>query len=179
MKPLHTQPPRSPLDARLPLPDRRSLSEAWYSALHVAERERPGFTRARGGFAATRNESLAAAHGKARAPQEALAIRPAAGARAGSPRVAVDAAGRLARSGRTMPVLRNAPARCAVPARSRFTITVGGARVHVLLKRTGGGVRVVAICAGSVERAVRRALVASVSRSGSVRCDVVGLERVR
>jgi hypothetical protein len=144
--------------------DRRALSQAWYSALHLAERAAP------------------ARRGASAAPSPGAAAKVRGGCRDESGRGAPVAAPRAVRephpapfSGRSGAHLtsaeRRAP-RCELArriehgvARRRtidggvaFAVRTGGARVHVLVRCCGARTRIVAVCSPPLRERVERAL---------------------
>lgn len=146
--------------------DRRALSQAWYSALHLAGRDSPG-ARAR----------PAAAHAAVRAPL-ARAVR------SGDAPARDTGNGRNPRPARTVPEPRAARGdggagplerRCAKSELARtiehgiarrapraetasFVVRAANGRVHVVVRTGGGGTRVVAVCSPSLRERVERAL---------------------
>jgi hypothetical protein len=146
---------------RLPYVDRRALSEAWFSALHLAsdgplapkppERRAAATLPARGrpqpgASAAGRDTALGDARVKMLAPE-----------RAGRPSTGLDAPHA---SSRRTAVAREtfARARSYAPFRTSLTFGVDGERVALLLRRQGGTLHVVALCRPEVAEIVRRAL---------------------
>jgi hypothetical protein len=147
---------------RLPYIDRRSLSEAWFSALHlasdgppqrqatprrgVAEAQRPAGRRL-GSDNSPRGEAAQAQRfaketggprsSRTQAPNAALPPSPSRG---GSVPEAV------------------AVARSYPPFRTSLTFGVHGERVALSLRREGSTLHVVAVCRPEVEAIVRRAL---------------------
>lgn len=149
---------------RLPYLDRRALSEAWFSALHLARDARLSVPQRRAGDPGARPRA-AAPPTAAREPALRPAPAPAApgasprGTNARSPepkaapghelRVRLDRARRSERvHGVTIPP----------PLHASFTLTVAGARVQMLVRREGPALRITAICARAQVEAVRRAL---------------------
>jgi hypothetical protein len=145
---------------RLPYIDRRSLSEAWFSALHLASDGPPPQTGPRRGnaeaerFNARRLESH---DGPAEHPPEA---QPAG----------KDTVARSSRSQAPNAPLPPSPARRGAvaeagtvarsypPFRTSLTFGVHGERVALSLRREGSTLHVVAVCRPEVEGVVRRAL---------------------
>ena len=141
------------------LVDRRTLSQAWYDALHLAERNPPrsasrphpadssGIAQVRPNNGGARNLAPARAN---------RAARHLAGAHLADPR----SCGRL--SGR-----RAAPTRLArrivaealrEPARAGFALRTSAGRVYVCIQRERGALRLIALCAPAARTAVDRAL---------------------
>jgi len=143
--------------------DRRALSQAWYSALHLAETTKPraGKTGAAlpapGTSTAGRSEARGAAQRLdpgARAGGDALRVvrRFAAPREPGIPperRLPVGALGR-----RIAKIIARPP---AAPTRSQ-TVSVRGARIHVMVRTHGNATRIVALCPPPLEARVARAL---------------------
>jgi hypothetical protein len=140
--------------------DRRALSEAWYSALHLAH-----------------------ANGPAQAPSRARAIRetplarqpvPAAQpARVGTAHVAVTRAPHRDRGNVALPADERRRPACAVARRiegavtalrarvnghAAQTIDVAGGRVRLLVRSDRGTTRIVALCSDELREPVERAL---------------------
>jgi hypothetical protein len=140
--------------------DRRALSEAWYSALHLSRETAPVRVRVAHGAAALPAHS-SAVHSNAQ-PQTQRA--PSA---ASSPRVHRD--GRVsvpAASERRRPVTETArriertvqrlAAMPSVPA--AHTIDIDGGRVRLLVHHDGRTARLVALCSAPLREQVERAL---------------------
>jgi hypothetical protein len=138
--------------------DRRALSQAWYSALHVAREDAPRATRVRRQpLPATRS---AAPHAHVPSPRshETQSIERA---RRVPVRAAADAEPverRAQRSSLARRIERTFldPARHAV--RATFTIDGTQARVHIALQMSSGGIRLIALCPAEVRDRVRAAL---------------------
>lgn len=145
---------------RMPYIDRRSLSEAWFSALHLASdgpvSPKPPERR-----------------GTENAQPEARASRALRGAERGVPARVPGGIPAPARSLRAKaePALRTQPnarrtrseaafawARSYAPFRTSLTLGVDGERVALLLRREGATLHVVALCRPAVADRVRRAL---------------------
>ncbi len=150
------------LGAPLAAVDRRALSQAWYSALHLAR------SHSSPAGAGTRSSApagpAAAAHAAASAGRGAVARRvvplPArAVRRAGLQRSESAFAQRRATPAPlARRIARGLLARAASGRRLSFTVGAAGARVHLVVAATPRGVRVVALCPAGVRRAVERAL---------------------
>jgi hypothetical protein len=168
---------------RLPYTDRRSLSQAWFSALHLAAEETlPAAVRGERGAV-----PAAGSTGRPQPPPGALARgRPPlvenrnheVGARVSGRlemRTLVPVPDRNAPGG-PAPRPAVAPGRSSPAFRTALTFGVAGERVQLLLRREGATLLVVALCRPAVEGLVRRALglaAAQVRLSGdSVRADV-------
>jgi hypothetical protein len=148
----------SVLSAPLAAIDRRSLSQAWYSALHLARdaslpkgaparradaRPAPASVRA-SGVASSVRAGAAPASSKAshRAPARAGAVLERR-----APRL------QLARR-----IERTLFERASSAARTTFAVGEGAGRVVVALHVGGGRVRLVALCSPALRRTVTRAL---------------------
>ncbi len=148
------------LATQLPATDRRALSQAWYSALHLAERE----PRARS--APPRRAPPASApprSARTAAPDARAVVRPASAASAAR------AAGGVARRAAALAADRRAPAselgrrieRALVRRRgapASFALAVAGGRIRLLVRSDGERTRVVALCAPALRERVERAL---------------------
>ncbi len=138
--------------------DRRALSQAWYSALHLAEHAPPRTDRP---------------HAEGTPPSHGTEVRPAS--LRGSDAAPSGAGGARAlprSSGAVLPVLdRRAPATplakrieraiahapAQTPAAS-VAIKAGGGRVQVLVRSDGEATRIVALCAPALRERVEQAL---------------------
>lgn len=176
------------LATELPATDRRALSQAWYSALHLAERDAPrcaGRARTARGTAADTARLRDAADTEANATARdgrrgSAAVR---GRRAASSAVkhadvtpghrerwaaiptpgahAVERRGAAGPLGRALndAMLRHAAGgRVAGRGSASFTVSAGAERVHVLVRSDRGRTHVVALCAPTVRERVERAL---------------------
>ena len=147
---------------RLPTTDRRALSQAWYSALHIsaAPAKMPHGAKAAGG--ATSPLTSRTARVSAPSAQTRIAERPA-NVRASVQRTAVAGAGperrvpvselarRIQRALQTHVI--HAP---SVPV--TLAIAAADGRVALFVRNDGGTTRVVAICAPPLRERVDRAL---------------------
>jgi hypothetical protein len=154
------------IETRLPYTDRRALSEAWFSALHLSH-ETP-----HAGAAARHSAAAAVSIGdpkQRRAPDRATH----ATTRRDPARGLTHAARRAAFAGLDVPLRRSTDVRAATSAASaafdrarsyppfRTSLTLEGAngtRVHLIVRRVGATLHVVALCPPAVEHLVRRAL---------------------
>ncbi len=173
------------LRTRLPCTDRRSLSQAWFSALHLAEDGRPTV------HAARRSGDRAARIGGARASAVTLAAErcgasykaPRAGAASREPGRSDDFIPKRLRD-LTRPAPRGAfeRARSYPPFSTSLTVGIDGTRIKLLLRREGPTLHVIALCAERNVELVRRALAcadAHLRRSGeSIRASVRTLGEV-
>lgn len=143
---------------RLPYVDRRALSEAWFSALHLAHGEPPAPRRERratvpppaatmparrsgdGSVAGSTQRSVSL--GARRAAAVALAASPTPSRRTGGAVVAAFPARRIRYA----------------PVRASFHIGLDKGRVQIVVRRDGAVLHVVAICGRRHLELVRRAL---------------------
>jgi hypothetical protein len=153
------------IETRLPYTDRRALSEAWFSALHLAHdfpaqsasAQRPGAIFGRD--PQTRSVSFA------RVAEQNVQRRAVENAFDPSCRRRVRAEGetplRRLSDARPGTARRAAFERARSYAPFRTSITIAGAngtRVHLIVRRVGPTLHVVALCPPAVEAIVRRAL---------------------
>jgi hypothetical protein len=166
------------LATHLAVADRRALSQAWYSALHLAERA-----------PAARPHASRTGRGGAHPPEAGASSRfgREAGSRDGTPRGSSSLSSRALQNEAAFVAERRAPktvlarriervlARC-VPSSAPCSVAVSaaGGRVRLLVRSDANGTRVVAVCAEAlrerVERALAQARFALVERS--VRAEV-------
>lgn len=148
------------IKARLPYIDRRALSEAWYSALHVAENVNVRVPARRAGDP---GNELRAAESPCTASEcgtSPCAARAWSGPERRIQRPAVPSGG-APPAARRLGLTRTAAfqrARSYPPFKATLTLGLDGARVAVLLRRDGPALRVVAICSAQHLDVVRRAL---------------------
>jgi hypothetical protein len=138
--------------------DRRALSEAWYSTLHLARTGTPAPSTARPRPHAA--QAAPAAPRRAHAPAAPSPQPPARRSRP-LPRVAAAPAdvGRRAPVEAARGVERALAALAGAPRSARAqTIEVAGGRVRLLVRRDGGTTRVVALCSAALREPVERAL---------------------
>ncbi|GAC1306832.1 MAG: hypothetical protein NVS2B3_02570 [Vulcanimicrobiaceae bacterium] len=150
---------------RMPYIDRRSLSQAWFSALHLAS----------DGPVAGRADRRVATPGAEPTPRV-----PSPGERAGQPTRGSGAHARATSAARDanpvratleMTTRRASDARVAATARTAYerarsyppfattlTLDTNGERVQLVLRRQGATLHVVALCRPEVAETVRRAL---------------------
>ena len=151
--------------ARLPYVDRRALSQAWFSALGLAEREAPRTARRATAALATAPgpqsasscgvEALRSAFAPGLAACESVSVRrPARRPEAFGPDMATSRAVARGRSGAA-----NAPRELRYPpVHASFRLEVDGGRVRVILRREGAVLHVVALCSPKHVPLVRQAL---------------------
>jgi hypothetical protein len=149
----------SVLSAPLAAIDRRSLSQAWYSALHLARDGSPS-KRAATRPAAAKPIPVSAPASLAGSSRRAAADAPASVKT--SQRVQARAGGALERRVPRLPLARRIERalfeRTSSAARTTFAIGEGAGRVVVVLHVTGDRVRLVALCSPALRRTVARAL---------------------
>lgn len=154
------------IETRLPYTDRRALSEAWFSALHLARDAQPDASAPPAKTRAAAPESGAASRQRSDRPAPDAAPRRERSA-------TVERAGRRAAyAGFDVSQRRAGDARGAVAERASFerarsyppfrtSLTLEGAngtRVHLIVRRVGPTLHVVALCPRTVEPLVRKAL---------------------
>lgn len=150
----------SVIATRLPYIDRRALSQAWFSALHVAS-DGPGAASAhdrRGLVASDTHARAKRGAGATTAQQPTAFVRTPAATRA---RIAgAELATRRTFDARTAAAARTsfARARSYPPFRSSLTLNVASERVQLLLRRDGATLHVIAVCRPEIAQTVRRAL---------------------
>ena len=144
------------------LVDRRALSQAWYDALHLAERtpaarlrgprsfESDAPARVRSDRARAERTPLAVRNRAPRAPRAPLTIRRAEPHLGGRVRDRRAGPSRLAR--RIVAQIQREPARASFTLRTTF------GRVHLCVRRERGVLRLVALCSSPARAAVDRAL---------------------
>jgi len=152
------------LRTRLPYVDRRSLSEAWFSALHLASGAAPDAVRR--AYRAPASGAPGLQHARIPAtPGEGASARPAT---AFARRYAAvlrwyegcDALPRSVDGPDALPAVRRATIRArSYPARqTSLTVGVDGSRVQLLLRRDGNVLHVIALCRPDVAAVVGHAL---------------------
>jgi hypothetical protein len=172
----------SVLSAPLAQLDRRALSQAWYSALHLASASaRPQAPDKHLAVATPKNGSGKPGEAPSRSRKTSVATTPT---RASLPPRSglLEGDRRTTRSSLARKIERAFlhPSR---PTR-RATFTLGAsARVHVALQDSAQGLRIVAVCApayrATVARALEEARYALATRGISVGVSVSGARRVR
>ena len=150
------------IQTRLPYIDRRALSQAWFSALHLAQdgKDQRCVRPHRDGAVAAR--ALAVTRVRAR-PDPKRAAQTSLPARAviRDRRVSGVLGGTLCRTGESKKISTGAAhdrARSYPPFRMSLTFGVDGSRVQLLLRRDGPTLYVVALCRPEIAETVRRAL---------------------
>ena len=148
----------------LPCTDRRALSQAWYSALHLAERA----PRSRGARAAAHAEKTAGRQAAQTAGSVALqpagddvARRACKPLRAPAPRrhpCAPHSERREPRSGLTRCTAHPSAWRMRPAVSSAFAVRAANGGIHLLVRADGTRTRVVAVCAPRLRERVERAL---------------------
>jgi len=170
---------------RLPYTDRRSLSQAWFSALHLSEEaSAPPASRARqapaGALAVGGSRGLQGSDRGANASGSSPALAaPLRGAPRTLPRGGGEWAPARAVRARAPGNASPTVARRHAPLRTSLTVGVAGERVALLLRRDGPTLHVVAVCRPAVESAVRLALALAAAQmhehGDSVRASVRAL----
>ena len=146
------------LTAPLAAIDRRSLSQAWYSALHLAHATKPQSSYGRTNAKPSIIEDKPRRCG---APWHAVRLgdRAAPNPRKGQGTLAPPRRRNAAPNVRRSPGVSNGPFSIrSVRIRATFTIDGTQARVHVALQTTASGVRLVAVCPAAIRVDVARAL---------------------
>ena len=147
------------LATQLAQTDRRALSQAWYSALHLAGRSAramPPSVRAtpgppRHGASPVRSAPKTAAHGgwgAARPPRSATI----------GPIAATAPDRRLARSELARRIERGLARRTPQCGAASFALRAGGGRIQLFVRAGGARTRVVVVCAPALRERVERAL---------------------
>ncbi|GAC1302841.1 MAG: hypothetical protein NVSMB19_12420 [Vulcanimicrobiaceae bacterium] len=156
-----TSPKLAVIATRMPYIDRRTLSEAWFSALHLASDGPPAVaardrrtaavdaappTRATPAAAAADPDTRIPGSKAARAAERLRANAEVATRRIFDARVAAAARTKYER------------ARSYPPFRTALTLDAKGERVQLLLRRDGAVLHVIALCRPELAETVRRAL---------------------
>jgi hypothetical protein len=147
------------LTAPLAAIDRRALSQAWYSALHLAQGKcvQPSSAQPQTSIpSCDRAARVAEPHDHTRSVERDRHPKPRVPA-SKSP-VAATPERRAERSALARHIERTFLNPIARPARATFTIDGTRVRVHVALQTTAEGVRIVAVCPASIRGRVSRAL---------------------
>ena len=141
--------------------DRRALSQAWYSALHLAEHP-PAGVRARFKRAPAAAHDVVLPHGRARsdapraanarAPRDRLRVRPP---RAWTPPPSPE---RRAPKTELARCIERGLTRRLPRAAAAFAVRGAGGRVALIVRTDGARTRVVAVCAPPLRERVERAL---------------------
>jgi len=154
------QQPIAILAVQLAAVDRRTLSQAWYSALHLARHDEPARAgRARGtALSPSRAGSQERASKSGRRPSAAVSPR---SSRAPADRTVTREAGIDRRAPKTelarrieRGLARGIPQRRA----AAFDVRALDGRVHLIVRSEGAATRVVAVCAPALRERVERAL---------------------
>jgi hypothetical protein len=147
------------LTTRLAATDRRALSQAWYSALHLAERSSSAMRSAGARSAPWPAGALPHRSGWLPVPRRAPAtVAAPACARGPSARRGGVALGSERRAAKTALAGRLERALVRRAADNAFTLRAGAGRVHLIVRSEGTRMRVVAICAPAARERVERAL---------------------
>ncbi len=149
----------SVLSAPLAAIDRRALSEAWYSALHLAKGNAAEAPRSKPVKPSGAVHAKAATAPAQRSTADAVHFPPRAAAQQ---RDRQNEAQLVERRAMRSPLARKIESTFLHPSRSvqRATFTIDGTqnRVHIALQTSGSQLRLIAICPPSVRTAVARAL---------------------
>lgn len=150
------------LATQLAITDRRALSQAWYSALHLAERGPAAPAQHARGVAAPRSAAVRPAPA-GRAPSghhsvATCAARPPAATPARGAAVAFAPERRTPKTELVRRIERGLTRRMRRGVPSSFAVSAAGGRVHLLVRSDGARTRVVAVCAATVRERVERAL---------------------
>jgi len=145
------------LRARLPYVDRRALSEAWFSALHLTKDERSSAQQRRApaskvnfSVVSQREPSARADGASQRTALERKPPRPDCG-------YAARELGRREDRPRRISPTGHRPMHYP-PVRASFQLAIDGGRVQILVRRQGAILHVVALCSARHVELVRRAL---------------------
>jgi hypothetical protein len=149
------------LATHLAATDRRALSEAWYSALHLAAAPATRCAVA-GRGAATYVCRAGDARASEHPPRRAAGFEPrqpppgAAPGRAGRNECVPERRAPKSELGRRLEraLLRRLPRE----TQTQFALSAAGGRIHLLVRADGGRTRVVAVCAPALRERVERAL---------------------
>ena len=154
----------SVLAAPLAAIDRRALSQAWYSALHVAQRapRQPQSGAARPSHCAVVQPTTMRSVESGTHDHRAGGSVPAthrAGARTSRDAAAVESFGaQRARSQLSRRIELRFASTAQPVARATFSLGRGAARVHIIMQSNGNTARLVAICRPQLRETVARAL---------------------
>jgi hypothetical protein len=156
--------PLTVIATRLPYIDRRSLSQAWFSALHLASdgpiaanaSDRRGAAATAIGTSPKASAASTCASDAGTSPLALVTTREASG-------VGAEIATRRTLDARVAAAARGsfARARSYPPFASTLALAVGNERVQLVFRRDGATLHVVAICRPEIAQTVRRALAAA------------------
>ena len=148
------------LAVQLAAVDRRALSQAWYSALHLARQAPPSRAAAPPAFPPdAASQSARAARPDAARTHRSVAASPAARASTGRSRPVAEAAERRAPKCELARRIERGLARGIPPRRAAaFDVRALDGRVHVVVRNDGRTTRVIAVCAPALRERVERAL---------------------
>jgi hypothetical protein len=149
--------------AQLADTDRRALSQAWYSALHLAGRApaAPRAPHAPTPFEPARSGARAAIRANDAPQQRTNDVARSARGTAKTARAEAGGAGPERRTPKTelaRRIERGLTRRLPRAAPASFAVRGAGGRVHVLVRSDGARARVVAVCAPPLRERVERAL---------------------
>jgi hypothetical protein len=143
--------------------DRRALSQAWYSALHLAgDAPSPRAGRGRAPSGATTSRASRSAHAVSCTPARSTDARAQhSAARAASTRpgcVVAETDRRSPKAALALRIERGLRARTPRAGVGSFAVRAAGGRVHIAVRSSGGSTRVVAVCEPALRERVERAL---------------------
>jgi len=139
--------------------DRRALSQAWYSALHIAQHARMAQPDVR--VLAHARGAVAPPHGdvvQERASSLKRGVAPARRGSVGRARVSGAPERRAERSALARRIEHTFLNPFVRPRRATFTIEGSRERVHIAIQTTVAGMRIIAVCPASMQPRVARAL---------------------
>ncbi len=147
------------LTAPLAAIDRRALSQAWYSALHLARAGQASQTQVPArGDASPCVRGIHASESRERSRLEKPDARTIVRQAVSKPRAIAAPERRAERSALARRIERTFLNPLVRAARATFTVDGTRARVHVALQTTPAGVRIIAVCPASIQTRVLRAL---------------------
>jgi hypothetical protein len=146
--------------AQLAATDRRALSQAWYSALHVADRapSTNAPSRALPGHGSRDGSRIVRPASHAAVPNAPLAHRPAFGVAPPHTPAAEPLERRSPRTELARSIARGLAHRTPRSGAASFAIRTGGGRIQLIVRADGGRTHVVAVCAAALRERVERAL---------------------
>jgi hypothetical protein len=147
--------------ARIPYVDRRALSEAWFSALHLARADRRPGRRAPRAAAPAPGNAAARPAAVAKSSPASFGPRPLPQRTGGAATTAFGREVNVRPNGRSGgAVVVPFPSRAIryAPVRASFHVGLDGGRVQIIVRRDGPVLHVVAVCSARHVDLVRRAL---------------------
>jgi hypothetical protein len=146
--------------AQLAATDRRALSQAWYSALHLADRA-PSMATPSGALSARRSRDgspPAPSSPRTAVPHASPGARPALRAAAPRAPVAEPLERRYPRTDLARRIARGLARRAPRSGGASFAIRTAAGRIHLVVRADGSRTRVVAVCTAALRERVERAL---------------------